>query len=314
MAASLRPPEVPQTTMATAIGCETVHGFCRAILERDDLASKLRPPRRADGSALADDAGGSPLYIDRPARCAGLVMGGGAAPLPRPGELREPEARVRCLARFAHHELMAVELFAWALLRWPELPGALRQGLLAALADEQRHTTLYLERLHAHGASLLDHAPHSDYFWRQAPAIAASPHGVQAFLAAMGLTLEQANLDFALLYRDAFRAAGDEESAAVLQQIFDEEISHVALAAHWMRVLDGGQRSLTAIYLDAVPFPLSPARAKARRFEAAARRRAGLDEEFIELIRGARSSQETASPRPPAPGSGLEESGRIGGR
>jgi uncharacterized ferritin-like protein (DUF455 family) len=227
-------------------------------------------------------------------------MGGGAAPLPRPGELQEPEARVRCLARFAHHELMAAELFAWALLRWPELPGALRQGLLAALADEQRHATLYLERLRAHGASLLDLAPHSDYFWRQVPAIAASPHGVQAFLAAMGLTLEQANLDFALLYRDAFRSAGDEPSAAALQQVHDEEIGHVALAAHWLRELDGGGRSLASIYLETVPFPLSPARAKARRFELGARRRAGLDEEFIELVRAARSSQESGGPRPAA--------------
>jgi uncharacterized ferritin-like protein (DUF455 family) len=279
--------------MATQIGCETVRDFCRAILEGGELADKLRPPRRADGGPLSDAEPGPPLCLDRPVRCPGLAMGSGAAPLPRPGELKEPEARIRCLARFAHHELMAVELFAWALLRWPELPGPLREGLLAALADEQRHATLYLERLHAHAAKLPDHAPHSDYFWRQAPAIAASPHGVKAFLAAMGLTLEQANLDFALLYRDAFRVAGDEESAAALQQIFDEEIGHVALAAHWLRVLDGGERGLAPIYLEAVPFPLSPARAKARRFEAGARRRAGLDEEFIELVRGARSSQET---------------------
>jgi uncharacterized ferritin-like protein (DUF455 family) len=237
-------------------------------------------------------------------------MSGGSQKLPAPKALREPGARALCLARFAHHELMAVELFAWALLRWPELPEALRQGFLAALADEQRHARLYLERLDAHGASLLDHAPHSDYFWLQAPAIAASPHGVQAFLAAMGLTLEQANLDFALLYRDAFRSAGDEQSAAVLQQVYEEEIGHVALAAYWMRKLDSAGRSLTPIYLEAVPFPLSPARAKARRFEVDARRRAGLDEEFIELVRAARSSQEragtqsTANDGPAASGAG----------
>jgi uncharacterized ferritin-like protein (DUF455 family) len=276
---------------------DTVRDFCRAILESGDLADKLHPPCRADAGALDDREPGLPLFIDRPARCSGLAMGGGAAPLPRPGELREAEARIRCLARFAHHELMAVELFAWALLRWPELPGALREGFLAALVDEQRHCSLYLERLRAHGSSLVEHAPHSDYFWRQLPAIATSPHGVQAFLAAMGLTFEQANLDFALLYRDAFREAGDAESAAALQQVHDEEIGHVALAAHWMRKLDPGGRSLAPIYLEAVPFPLSPARAKARRFEVRARRKAGLDEEFIELVRNARSSQETGGAR-----------------
>jgi hypothetical protein len=37
---------------------------------------------------------------------------------------------------------------------------------------------------------------------------------------------------------------------------------------------------------------LAAARAKGRRFEAAARRRAGLSEDFIAFVRDARSSQE----------------------
>ncbi len=60
---------------------------------------------------------------------------------------------------------MAVEYFAWALLRWPALPGALRRGLLAALADEQRHCRLYLDRLEASGGRF-DTDDHSDYFWQ----------------------------------------------------------------------------------------------------------------------------------------------------
>ena len=42
--------------------------------------------------------------------------------------------------------------------------------------------------------------------------------------------------------------------------------------------------------------PLSLARAKARRFDAAARRRAGLGEDFIEAVRSARSTQEIGLP------------------
>lgn len=270
--------------MATSDG---VRGFCLGILESGDLDSKLAPPPRD----LEFESGiERPVHIDHPRRLPGLRMQGGAPRLPRPGELGDSRARIDCLARFAHHELMAVELFAWALLRWPSLPGALRSDLTRALADEQRHCRLYLDRLADHDSQLADH-PLSNTFWRHVPAIAA--RGPAAFLAAMGLTWEQANLDFTLLYRDAFRSAGDETSAAVLQRVHDDELGHVALAARWMPVLAEGANEVER-YESCVPFPLSAARAKARRFDAESRRRAGLGTEFIEHVRTARSSQERA--------------------
>lgn len=228
-------------------------------------------------------------------------MRGGSDRLPKPGQLRDPAQRAFCLSRFAHHELMAVELFAWALLRWPELPKPLRRAWLGALADEQRHCRLYLTRLAEHGGHF-ETDDHSDYFWRQMPAIAASASGPSAFLAAMGLTLEQANLDFTLVYRDAFAEAGDPESAHVCQTVHDDEIGHVALASRWLERLDasaGGTRTRDLDrYLEYVPFPLGPARAKGRRFEVGPRRHAGLSEAFIEHVRLARSSQERSRPTP----------------
>lgn len=295
-----------------------LRGFCLDVLRRGDLASKLTPPRTARGGWLSDDAPFEPILLDAPCRAPGLAMSVGVGRLPKPGELVHREARALCLARFAHHELMAVELFAWALVRWPEAPAGLRNGFVRALADEQRHCRLYLARLSAHGGRLEDHA-HPDYFWKQAPAIAASPHGVRAYLAAMGLTLEQANLDFTLTYRDAFRAAGDEASARVCQQVHDDEIAHVALAAQWMQRLAepeagaaevGGATSAAhgfddvADYVRCVPFPLGPARAKGRRFEPAPRRRAGLSDRFIEFVRRARSPQQQRGQRPPRPDGG----------
>jgi uncharacterized ferritin-like protein (DUF455 family) len=275
----------------------SIRAFCRRVLERGDLAAKLAPPRQLDGSPLRDDAPGPALSVDRPARDPGLAMSGGAGRLPRPGELRAPEARARCLARFSHHELMAVELFAWALLRWPELPAELRRAWLAALCDEQRHCRLYRERLLALGSDLHEHDL-SDYFWKHAPAIAASPHGPRAFLSGLGLTFEQANLDFALLYRDAFREVGDAASARVCQIVHDDEVGHVRLAAEWLARLADPQQSETERYSEAVPFPLSAARAKGRRFSAESRRSAGLGEDFIRHVRAARSTQETRPRRP----------------
>ena len=281
---------------------ESVQAFCRRILASGDLVTKLAPPLARDGGPLPDEPCGEVL-MDRPARGPGLRMQGGSDRLPRPGRLRDAGERATCLARFAHHELQAVEYFAWALLRWPSLPAALRRGWLAALADEQRHCRLYLERLAAHGGRF-DGDDHSDYFWRQADAIAASPAGPRAFLAAMGLTLEQANLDFTLTYRDGFADAGDTESAAVCQRVHDEEVAHVALAARWLLQLDetrddgAHEPGDLSAYLAAVPFPLGASRAKGRRFEVGPRRKAGLSEAMIEHVRVARSSQERAN-RPP---------------
>jgi uncharacterized ferritin-like protein (DUF455 family) len=123
-----------------------------------------------------------------------------------------------------------------------------------------------------------------------------------AFLAAMGLTLEQANLDFSLTYRDGFRTAGDERSAQVCQIVHDDEIRHVALAAEWLPriapVAPGADAlSQTEAYQATVPFPLAANRAKGRRFDIPAREAAGLDRPFIEFVREARSSQQLAGSR-----------------
>ncbi len=269
----------------------TVREFCRRILESGDLEAKLAPAVGPSGEALSDEPAGPPLCFDRPTRDPELEMHAGVEPLPRPGELALREARARCLARFANHELMAVELFAWALLRWPDLPPELRRGFVAVLEEEQLHCRLYLDQLRALGSTLSEHRL-SDYFWKHAPAIAASPHGPRAFLCAMGLTLEQANLDFTLTYRDGFRNAGDEATAQICQRIHDDEVGHVRMAARWLQMLAPEGQGDVEAYREAVPYPLAAARAKGRRFDEAARRRAGLSEEFIAYVRGARSSQE----------------------
>ena len=274
-------------TMHDSTSTQSLREFCKNVLLRGDLEAKLAPPRSLD-----DTVPGPPLALGNPVRDPDLALCTESEPLPRPGALSDPEARATCLARFAHHELMAVELFAWALLRWPEVDPALRQAWLRVLADEQTHCRLYLERLYAHGSSLSKHRL-SDYFWKQLPAIAASPQGPRAFLAAMGLTLEQANLDFSLVYRDAFRNAGDEESARVCERVHEDEIRHVRSAGTWIaRLTEPGRDDLDA-YLEAVPFPLSAARAKGRRFDVSSRRSAGLSDRFIEHVRSARSTQQS---------------------
>ena len=271
---------------------ETVREYCLSLLEGGSLEDKLRPPVAADGERLSDEAPGTPIVLDAPRRDAAIALSQRTPRLPGLRELEGEQARSVCLERFAHHELCAVELFAWALLAFPSAPPAFRRGLLATLAEEQLHLRLYLERLWALGARFGER-PLSDYLWQHIDRIAHSAHPLASFLCAMGLTFEQANLDYSLLYRDAFRAAGDEESARVMQRVHDDEVRHVRFAARWLASFDDDAADDAERYLRHVPFPLSATRAKARRFDVASRRRAGLSDALITLVRDARPSHQT---------------------
>ena len=111
--------------------------------------------------------------------------------MPPPAAWPDVAQRVRILHALANHELQAAELFAWALLAFPDAPAALRRGWLGILAEEQRHCRLYIARVEASGAHFGDF-PVSGHFWRKAAAI-RTPF---EFVCAMGLTFENANLDF----------------------------------------------------------------------------------------------------------------------
>ncbi len=284
MAGGYSPAEITGESILGRMDRAARFAFCARILDAPDLAGKLDPP--TPGAAFGQ---GDPPSLPRarPERGLGLEMGKGAAPLPRPKDLAPREARALALARFAHHELQAVELFAWAILRWPDVPEALATGWVGVLRDEQRHAQLYLARVGALGGRFEDFAPHSDYLWKTVPALDVADDGPAAFLASMGLTLEQANLDFSALYRDAFAEHGDAASAAVCQRVFEDEIGHVRQAAHWLRVLrpEGDD---VARYAAVVPFPLGLTRAKGRRFQTDARERAGLEPAFIAAVQNAR--------------------------
>jgi len=268
-------------------GAHTVRAFAEAVLLGDSLAAKRASPRDTTGALLVDEERGRAVFIDRPARPAELALVHVRERLPKRKDLARAEARAATIARFAHHELMAVELFAWALLAFPEADRALRRAWLVALEEEQRHLGLYLDRLSAHGSRLSDHALNG-YFWKVLPVRERDGATPLTFLCAMGLTLEQANLDFTRAYEDDFRAVDDYATADVLKVVHEDELGHVGLAQRFARKIDDVARSDVERYVAHVPFPLSAARAKGKRFDRAARVRAGLDEAFIDFVRDAR--------------------------
>ncbi|CAJ1389289.1 unnamed protein product [Effrenium voratum] len=288
----------------TSTGVRSVT-FAEAVLRGGSLEAKLAPPVSG-----AEEVPAEPEDIAWPNRdeeiaiCQGLKRGGDQ--LPKMSQLlASQEARVQALQKFANHELQAIEMFAWALARFPEAPRSLRRGLLRTLREEQQHCQLYLDRAAANGADPrqpLGCAPVSGYLWQGLEAVRAAEHPLCAFLCGVGLTFEAANLDHTLRYRDIFRQAGDEASAKVLQRVHDEEVQHVRLARLWVKRLakdlgaKGTELEDLALYqrfCGPPAFGLCKARGKG--FPAlAARRKAGLSEELIAAVKSARSERRVA--------------------
>lgn len=263
--------------------------FALALLESDSLAAKLRPPP-AD---LSDDTPGEPLFVKGPIRPPELrhdpVRKVKVPPL---SGMPDPEQRVRILHALANHELQAAELFAWALLAFPDMPRPFRRGCVAVLADEQEHCRLYVERLEALGARFGDFGV-TAHFWRKAARIRTPLQ----FVCEMGLTLENANLDFAQEHAAAARAAGDEDTARVLDRVHEDETRHVAFAWAWFQKLKPADEDDWEVYLANVHRPGGPERARGATFDALARRAAGLDPEFIEHLERTRPTRPGGAPR-----------------
>jgi uncharacterized ferritin-like protein (DUF455 family) len=205
-----------------------------------------------------------------------------AAKVPSRKGMADPAQRVRILHALANHELQAVELFAWALLAFPEAEPDFRLGLARQVAEEQRHCRLYMARLADLGATLGDH-PVSGYFWSKVKDFTTPLR----FVCGMSLTFENANLDHTLEYAGAARAAGDAKTAALLGAIHEDEVAHVRFGLEWLGRWKAPGRSLAEEYSAGVTWPLRAALARGRVFHADGRRRAGLDEDFIRLLAGA---------------------------
>lgn len=262
--------------------------WAERVLMGDTLEDKLFVPT-GGLRALADDLRGESRAWREPGRPAYLAVADKRTRkrLPAPGALHDPEMRVRCLHTFANHELMALELMAWALLAFPDASRAFRMGLAHILVDEQRHLTLYMERIRGLGAEFGD-LPLNDHFWRVAPSL-TDP---LKFSSAVNLTFEQANLDHAPAFAAYFDAVEDTESADLMRVITQDEIQHVGFGARVLKE-HAGESDTFEVWRENLTFHNTPTRARGADFNEDLRRRAGLDEAFIAQMRQAA--------RPPGP-------------
>lgn len=238
-------------------------------------------------------SGGEPLVISTPGRCESLkILDARAVKVPPLIGMSDRSQRGRILHALANHELQAIELFAWAVLAFPETPAAFRRGLIQILTEEQKHFRLYQERMRAHDLEFGDLGV-TGHFWHQLDAMRTP----MAFLCAMGLTFENANLDFAGEYARAAREVGDPETAEALAIVHREEERHVKFAYRWIERFKNEDESVLAAYERTIEFPLCAARARGKTFDRESRVRAGLDSEFIEALEGTAALRPSGAPR-----------------
>lgn len=252
----------------------------REAAERILFAETLEEKLRLAPKAVADDAPGLAIATPgKPGRPAELRIHAKGMRVEFPGIHRLDDDRERgvMLHFLANHELLAAELMALVLLKFPDAPKEYRAGVYEAMREEQMHTRMYVRRMKECGIEFGE-LPVNDYFWR----IIAPMETPMDFVTRLNLTFEQANLDFSKHYAALFRQAGDNSTAAVLEKIYQDEIGHVGHGVKWFRRWKEQGGSDWESYRKMLSFPLSPARAKGLApFNAEGRRLAGIDEDFI---------------------------------
>lgn len=247
------------------------------ILSADTLEEKLSTP-----ALLTDNAPGAPLLFNEPTRPEGMKFKrhNSREKLPPFHDHRDPDKRAVCLHRFAGHELLAVEIMAQALLAFPDAPKHFRKGVANTLREEQEHVRLYLSRMEAFGLKFGD-LPLYKHFWAYVPHLTCPIR----YVSVMSLTFEMANLDFAPMYGQSFERVGDDASAALMRQIYEDEIKHVSFGMNWLRKMKESEESEWDVWEKSLPPLMTPKRAKGFVLHEEGRRLAGVPDDWIQKLK-----------------------------
>lgn len=247
------------------------------ILSADTLEEKLYTP-----DILTDHAPGSPMIWNEPVRPPGMSCQRRTKEqkLPPFHEHDQEDKRAVCLHRFAGHELLAVEIMAYALLRFPEAPASFRQGVAHTLKEEQEHVRLYMQQMERLGICFGD-LPLFRHFWCHTPYL----NTPLAYISVMSLTFEMANLDFAPMYGHSFERHGDPEAAALMARILKDEIAHVSFGWRWLKRMKEQDVTEWDAWETALSPLLTPKRARGFILHEDHRRKAGISDAWIDQLK-----------------------------
>ncbi len=260
--------------------------FAERILKSESMDEKLAGPE----TPLTDREPGEPWFPAEPVRPANLQFAPArtAPKMPHPNTLRDVRRRGVAHHIMANHELQACEVMARTLVAFPHAPSEFRFGLARVIQDEQRHTRMHTRHAERCGV-VFGSLPVNCYIWKKSLEFSC----VLDYLAGIPLTFEGANLDHSLEWKTAFDDAGDPKSAACMQVIHDDEIEHVRFGLEWLRQLKTDEQTEWAAFEQHLHWPLRPEKSVGNEFHSAPRIAAGMNPEFLQLLRNA---WETAEP------------------
>jgi len=254
--------------------------FAHHILNNGDIASKLLNP-----SNVSDFSGTyEPFLYDVPVRNPEFQFSDDKIKFPRKNSLGDLKQRAKTLHFFANHELLAIEMMAFAILAFPEMTSMQRKIMLSTIGDEQRHFSLYCSRMSDFGINFGDF-PLNQFFWKFTPLM----DSLEQFYAIVALTFEQANLDFAKHYQSIFQDIGDEKTAQIIKEVYEDEIKHVARGKMELERNLEDPEELWAYYESLLPANLTAERGKGIHFDREGRIKSGLPMHFIDSIKDYKS-------------------------
>ena len=153
----------------------------------------------------------------------------------RDAEMHEYDgADARALRETVHrhmsNEITSLDIAAQCLVEFPDAPWELRLELARQCWDESRHVEVLHRRLRELGGHKGEF-PISTFEW----SITCALDSLAGRLATQNRTFEAGAMDVVGQLAPAVEAAGDPETAAVLQGILADEVHHVRFANRWIK-------------------------------------------------------------------------------
>ncbi len=222
--------------------------------------------------------GGIPSLPKHPGRPKGWKVLATEEITERP-RLTKLEGRRALLHSIANIELSAIELPILAILEFPGREASYYRDMLFVIAEEVRHTHWLIQHLEKLGEEFGARSVHLG-LWNTA----RDYPDLCDRLAVVPRILEARGLDVSHKLRRQLVGAGDQESARILENIYDDEIKHVALGTKWFRRVCRERGLCPTSHFLSISRKFQPSRPVA--IDREGRRRAGFSEAELEFVKG----------------------------
>jgi hypothetical protein len=161
----------------------------------------------------------------------------------------DPRALRETVHRHMSNEITSLDIAAECLAEFPDAAWELRLELARQCWDESRHVQVLERRLGELGGRKGEF-PISTFEWN----VTCALDSLAARLATQNRTFEAGAMDVVGGLAPAIRAAGDAQTAQVLDGILADEIHHVRFANRWIKAMVAEDRRLLLKVASAVRF------------------------------------------------------------